>query len=290
MDITHILAELGVVNPLAVTPFLSDEDGEPYDVWRVETEEGTFVLKKTTSRETAVYETFLAAVPSVAPVLLRSQSRDGADYLMMTYVAGRNLRRCDRASLVAALDALITLQDAFWERRELQNVGYGFEESLPKRQMRGQYLKDEKLEAVYGAYLTQYATLPQTLCHDDLLPFNVLISEGGATLLDWEYGGILPYPTSLARLIAHGEEEENAFFYIKEEDKAFAIDYYYEKLIARKGIAYVDYRRTVDLFLFYETCEWVMLGNRYGNTDSERFRRYREKAKALADTCLGADH
>ena len=117
------------------------------------------------------------------------------------------------------------------------------------------------------------------MCHDDLLPFNVLVNGNKATIIDWEYAGILPYPTSLVRLIAHGREEEDAFFYMTEADKSFAIDYYYEHLVKSKGISYEDYRRSVDYFLLYEYCEWIMLGNKYADEDIPRAREYLAKAK-----------
>lgn len=45
-------------------------------------------------------------------------------------------------------------------------------------------------------------------------PSMCFCSGDRAVLIDWEYALILPYPTSLARLIAHGEEDENAFFHM----------------------------------------------------------------------------
>ena len=141
-------------------------------------------------------------------------------------------------------------------------------------------MNDSLLEQAYGGFLELYESLPRTLCHDDLLPFNVLVNGNKATIIDWEHAGILPYPTSLVRLIAHGREEEDAFFYMTEADKAFAIDYYYEHLVKSKGISYEDYRRTVDYFLLYEYCEWIMLGSKYPDEDIPRAREYLAIAKA----------
>ncbi len=128
----------------------------------------------------------------------------------------------------------------------------------------------------------QESSIPRTLCHDDLLPFNVLIAKGKAAIIDWEYAGILPYPTSLARLIAHGEEDGKAFFHMKQADKDYAIEYFFEHLLKDKGINYDDYLRTMDYFLLFEYCEWIMLGNKYNDTKSERFKAYLIKAKDLA--------
>ena len=100
-----------------------------------------------------------------------------------------------------------------------------------------------------------------------------------AVLIAWEYALILPYPTSQARLIAHGEEDENAFFHMTQLDREFATQYYFEHFIREKGIEYPEYRRTLDYFLLYEYCEWVAIGVKYGETNTERYRMYYAKAK-----------
>lgn len=270
LRVSGILAQMGYAGAEA-EPFRNAEDGSNYEVWKVVLDGKVCVLKKAKSRELAVYETFFREAVPGAPRLLKT----AGDYFLMEYAAGEDLCRCTREKLTKALDALIALQDRYWAYEEAQT----FMDSLPGRENRGRYLKDPELEGAYAGYLSLYRSLPRTLCHDDLLPFNVLIAEEGATIIDWETAGILPYPTSLARLIAHGAEEEDAFFYLKEADRAFAIDYYYENLVKNKGITYEDYRHALDYFLLYEYCEWIMLGNRYPDADMGRYRQYLAKAR-----------
>ena len=118
-----------------------------------------------------------------------------------------------------------------------------------------------------------------------MLPFNAIYNEENniTYIIDWEESGILPYLNSFARFISHFEEEEGAFFYMKDEDKAFAIDYYYDYLIKAKGITYQDYRMHLNLFMLYEFCEWIMLGNKYKDADRVRFDKYKKKAHELID-------
>lgn len=91
-------------------------------------------------------------------------------------------------------------------------------------------------------------------------PSMCFCSGDRAVLIDWEYALILPYSTSLARLIAHGEEDENAFFHMTQLDREFAIQSYFEHFIREKAIEYPEYRWTLDYFLLYEYCEWVAIG------------------------------
>lgn len=288
MEVNEILERLGISDSdvLAIRRFQREEDGTDYDVWQVSTAEKDYVLKQAKEYEAEVYQTFLCHAPQSTPRLYAQADMNGKTYLLMEYVPGEDLRHCTREKLVPALDALIALQERFWQSPCYASAGYSFEESLRQRRRRGTYLHDSVLQQAYSSFLEQYARLPRTLCHDDLLPFNVLIREGRAVIIDWECAGMLPYPTALARLIAHGTQEDDAFFYMTDKDRSFAIEYYYDRMLRRKGIAYDGYRRALEYFFLYEYCEWVMIGEKYGDTDSARYRHYLRLAKQQAEKCL----
>lgn len=279
MNIGEIITKMGFGNQAVITAFKHEDDDSDYAVWKIEDGNVIRVLKKTSKQELDIYDTFLSFAKLGVPCFYKSIEYDGELFILMEYLDGNNLQKCDRKSLTAVLDALIYLQNMYWEKRELEGIGHGFEASLPGRQKRGKYLNDAELEQAYEKYLQIYSNIPRTLCHDDLLPFNVICTNEHAVIIDWEYAGILPYPTSLARLLAHCEEDESAFFYMKQEDKEYAIEYYFEHLLKEKGIDYSDYRKTLDYFLLYEYCEWIMLGVEYNDTENERFKKYYAKAK-----------
>lgn len=260
--------------------FKSVEDGAEYEVWLICDSDKKYVLKKAKAYELDLYLTFFKDEVEGVPRFEGACKIDGVDYFLMEYVSGKDICCCDRSSLIKVLDALISIQEAFWADSEHKDCGFSFERSLVGRTDRGKYLGEEIFERVYNDFLEEYKRLPRTLCHDDLLPFNVIVSDDKAYLIDWEYGGILPYPASLARLLAHGEEKDGAMFYIKDSDRQFAIDYYYEKLIKSKNISYSEYRKTMDLFLFYEYCEWIMLGNKYEDASPDLTEKYVNLAKA----------
>lgn len=285
MEIEKILERMGVFGA-EISVFKNEEDGEEYAVWKVSTAENTFVLKKAKEFELEIYDKFLSTENDFAPKLYKTEHTENGDYLLMEFVPGKTLMKCGREQLVFALDAVISMQKRFWQNGKLGFSGCSFEKSLEGRINRGKYLNDPELEKTYEKFLEVYKTLPRTLCHDDLLPFNIIASEKRAVIIDWEAGGVLPYLTSFARLIAHYDENEDAFFYMKNEDREFAVRYYYENLPRKMGISFADYKKALDYFLFYEYCEWIMLGNKYGGTDSERFEKYlalaKEKARELA--------
>lgn len=281
MKIRSILSNLPCISSpytAVIEPFLSVEDGAEYDVWQICDEGQKYVLKKAKEYELWIYSHFFCEGIKGVPRFLESVTVDNANYFLMEYISGKDICKCNRHDLILTLDALILIQDAYWGNKEPSNGGYSFDESMKRRINRLNYLGDDQLERFYKEFLDEYRHIPRTLCHDDLLPFNVLVSFDGACLIDWELGGILPYPVSLARLIAHCEECDGAPFYMSGEDKEFAVEYYFEKLVKKKGIDYTDYRHSLDLFLLYEYCEWIMLGNKYDDADMDMFDKYVKKA------------
>lgn len=279
--VRRILNEIGIADEgLKLEQFRSEEDGSLYRVWKITQGDNIFVLKKAKENEAQIMRTYLSDGHSFAPRCLGSVDRDNENWLLLEYIPGNDLMRCDLERLKLVLDSLISMQKQFWQYSDMDN---SFDRALTQRKTRINYLQNPRLEHAYRTYLEDFETISRTLCHDDLLPFNVIINDTHAVFIDWEIGGILPYPASLARLIAHGREFEDAFFYMKDTDKVFAIDYYFENLVKGRGITYESYRRSMDLALFYEYCEWVYVGNKYGNTDTERFREYSALALKQAE-------
>ena len=269
-----------------VTQLKHEEDGEPYQVWRIDTDNAKYILKEAKGMEAEICQSILAVVQESVPALYQIINVDEKIYLLMEYIEGENLCKCNRTKLTHALDALISLQRKTWEGHALAHGKNIFENDLLHRQNRGKYLNDSLLEEAYEKFLKVYQCVPKALCHDDLLPFNILATSQEAFLIDWESGGVLPYPTSFARLIAHTEEDVNAFFYMTKADKSFAIDYYYDHLLKEKGISYIDWQNTLEYFLFYEYCEWVFVGNKYNATDGEYYKKYLPIAKRQAAKIL----
>ena len=267
-EINCILESMGQSAAGSAAPFRSAEDHTPYSVWKLETDMGTRVLKKISPEEQAVYEAFFPGGGGAVPEIYGFSQ----GYMLIEYISGQTLSRCTRPFLIRALDALIEIQRLYWQNTALSDVGYGFSKSYPNREKRLPYMED--LGSCYQAYLEIFRSIPRTLCNDDMLPFNVLVNDHRAVILDWEYGGILPYPCSLARLLAYGEESEGALFYMTREDQRFAVDYYYENLIRHKGISYEDYLHTMKLFFYKEYSEWIYCANSSGDRSGEYYIKY----------------
>lgn len=172
--VEEILKQMGCDTPLSVTQFLCQEDGEPYRVWKVQLANGTFVLKEAKEYEHELYLKFFKEPRAYHPALYHSCILDGKTYLLMEYIPGQDLQKCSRPSLIRALDSLIAMQQDYWNDENAANIGLTFDQSLENRRNRRDYLLDPQLEAAYDLFLEEYASIPKALCHDDLLPFNVI--------------------------------------------------------------------------------------------------------------------
>lgn len=278
-QIKNIITALGMDLRLeSAEAFRAEEDGNAYQVWKLKTDRGTMVLKKTTPMERAVYETFFRE-GGPGPEVYAFGTYEGNVYMLMEFFPGSSMSRCTRRRLIRTLDALIESQRKWWGDELHADVGYGFHASFPNRCKRLEYLGE--LKPAYQAYLDAFAQLPRTLCNDDLLPFNVLADEDRAVIIDWEYAGILPYPCALARFLAFGEEE-GELFRMSDEDRRFALDYYYENLVRGQGICRKEFDRTMELFFFKEYSEWVYCAALSGDYEMEYYQKYGEKARILA--------
>lgn len=279
--INEILKLMNINNIKEIIQFNNYEDDSKYDVWKVITNTNMYVLKKAKKYELSIYNNFLNKLEYGVPKLYSSINYNNEDYILIEYIEGNVLNKCDRISLIKAVDTLIYIQDYYWEKSEYDNIGFTYDKSIEGRIKRKEYLHDNELEKAYDIYLNIYSKLPKTLCHDDLLPFNV-ISDNTATIIDWEYAGFLPYLSPISRLIAHSGDN-GEFFYMKSEDKKYVIDYYYNNFVSHKGINYNDYIKSLNYFILYEYTEWIMLGNKYDSVDKTRYNMYKIKAKELIE-------
>ena len=255
----------------AIRQMAYEEGGGSYSAWRITDGQDAFLLKAASTNELAVYHR-LGNICDALPRSFGAAPYRDKTYILLEFVAGRNLMRCERGDLIRVLDAMIELQDAYWGTNK--RIGRSVSCTLPRLRRRRKYLPEPELRAAFDRFLAVYPTLPRTLCHDDLLPFNLIVSDSRTVFIDWEEAGILPYPAMLARLLAHGSVHGETPFYMTEADKTFAEDYYYDRFIARKGIPRDEYAQAMALFRFFELTEWVYVYRKAGRKPDALFEFY----------------
>ena len=275
----RIASRIRPLSSAAVSRMAYEEGGGFYSAWKLEDGGEAYLLKAAGENELSVYRRLQNRIAAL-PRFYGSTVYRGKTYILLEFVKGRSLMRCERGDLVRALDAMIALQDAFWDTSK--RIGRSVSRTLPRLQKRRAYLPEPELRAAYDRFLALYPALPRTLCHDDLLPFNLIVGDGRTVFIDWEEAGVLPYPCMLARLLAHGNEHGETPFYMTAEDKAFVLSYYYERLPKGRGISRADYDSAMALFRFFELTEWVYVYRKYQKKPDDLYEFYLAQAKSTA--------
>ena len=93
--------------------------------------------------------------------------------------------------------------------------------------------KEPEIAAAYNRFLERQKSCPRTLCNGDFLQFNGILHEGRVYMIDWGFGGIMPYALDIARLIAHGSEKQEAGgfpFYMDDDLRKAFVQAQYERL------------------------------------------------------------
>lgn len=264
-------------DPVDVSQIPYEECDGFYSVWKINDARGSYLLKRTASEtELAIYRKLRNRIDAL-PTFYGATEYRGKPYLLLEFVEGHNLMHATRNDLGRVLDAMIRMQDRFWGSR--QRIGEPFSAALQSCLNRKAYLSETVLIDAFTRFEAMYRTLPRTLCHNDFLPFNVIVGTERTAFIDWEYGGILPYPAMLARLLAHASERGETPFFMTQQDRDFAIETYYDRLIHKKGISRADYLAAMNAFLFYESLEWVYV-----------YRKYNKPPDALYDFALRQSH
>ena len=276
--VLHIASRmLDFSDPVDVSQIPYEECDGFYSVWKITDARGSYLLKRTASEtELAIYRKLRNRIDAL-PTFYGATEYRGKPYLLLEFVEGHNLMQATRNDLGRVLDAMIRMQDMFWGSK--QRVGEPFPAALQSCLNRKAYLKETVLIDAFTRFEAMYRALPRTLCHNDFLPFNVIVGTERTAFIDWEYCGILPYPVMLARLLAHTSEHGETPFFMTQQDRDFAIETYYDRLIRKKGISRADYLAAMNAFLFYESLEWVYV-----------YRKYNKPPDALYDFALRQSH
>ena len=132
MELQKIIDLIDVVSipkDAKITQFKNKEDDEPYQVWRIDVDNTKYVLKEAKEREKEIYQSILFKVKESVPSLYQIITIDEKTYLLMEYIEGDDLCKCNRVKLKNVLDALISLQQKTWKIQEIDQCEYSFEKS-----------------------------------------------------------------------------------------------------------------------------------------------------------------
>ena len=211
------------------------------------------MLKKADKREVSNYEKYLKQKDFCVPEFY-GRWDDGADiWIMLESIEGNDLRDMTDELAKAAAKSIVQIQNAFWNHPDRER----FEVYLERISRRLACIKDEpEIGEAYGLFFERQKICPRTLSNGDFLEFNVIDKNGQVFIIDWGFGGIMPYSLDLARFIAHATEDRATFpFYMNDEQKRLFLNTVYENLVEK--LDYEQYLYDIKLAVLNEYVEFI---------------------------------
>lgn len=237
-----------------------EADVREYDVYRVRMSSGKKILKMTEAREAFNYEKYLSCGKYAVPGFF-GKWEDGEDvWILIEDISGEDLRDMTEEQAIQAAECLSQIQNAFWQEAgefEEKKTDDRFEVYWKRILRRAASVAEHPvLRKAYQMFLDRQLECPRTLSNGDFLQFNVVHSGDKVTVLDWGFGGIMPYSLDIARFVAHATENRCTFpFYMSDGMKKVFIDKMYERLDKKPD--YKQYLTDIKLAVLNEYIEFV---------------------------------
>ena len=259
------------------------DEHKRYEVFRIVHPRGTFVLKRFNkperfAAEKAILERFSPDLP--VPRLIGFSG----DSMVMEFIEGNDLKEMTDGSVSRAAASVAEIMNAFLP-------GSGYDRTVAEKEIayRAKGLAclegEPLLHRAYTLFLDRMKEMPLTLANGDLVPINCIDDGKRVYLIDWEYGGFMPYALDVGRFLAHSGEHAVYPYRMNDTQKTLFCDRIYEALHEKPDRSV--FNRDVRLAVFDE---WIMVLQFYFRDPSvpkdETFFVYSENAKALAKDLL----
>jgi len=282
IDILHRITDEKVIRIYQVCERFGqlEKDFRRYDVYLIETKLGRKVLKCVNEKEVKNYEKYLSKYKISVPKYYGKTVDGNKTWILIEYIYGDDLRNMTDELAIAAAKSLSEIQNTCWIRKDKElRDGKRFDEYLKRINKRFQYIKDENLIGdAYSIFLNRQIECPKTLANGDFLQFNVVCKQGEVFVIDWGFGGIMPYSLDIARFIAHATENKETFpFYMNDKQKNIFIKDIYSQL--KNKPLYSQYIYDIKLAVLNEYVEFI-------EADEDENGWYYKSALKLADDII----
>ena len=129
-----------------------------------------------------------------------------------------------------AAETLSKIQSYFWtpsmDKAPENEVEQRFVEYWKRVLRRASSVVDDPiLRKAYQMFLDRQLICPCTMSNGDFLQWNVIYDGENVVMIDWGFGGMMPYSLDIARFLAHATETRSAFpFYMNNAQKELFLD------------------------------------------------------------------
>ena len=238
-----------------------EDDVRYYDAYAITTSSGSKILKKTQCQEVSNYERFLKNNLFSVPTYYGKWVIDNDYWILIENVTGTDLRDMTDELALAAADSIVEIQNAYWmddkEAFSKNRADDRFDTYWKRINKRYDFIKNDSIIGeAYSIFLKHQLTCPRTLSNGDFLEFNVLSQDNCVFIIDWGFGGIMPYSLDIARFIAHATVDRATFpFYMSDNQKELFVERVYEKLVSKPE--HSQYIYDIKLAILNEYVEFV---------------------------------
>lgn len=234
-------------------------------------------------QRSAIYAQYLSKGEFHVPQYVGMRQAEDADWICMKYVEGNDMRDMTDETTEKAAETLSKIQSYFWtpsmDKAPENEVEQRFVEYWKRVLRRASSVADDPiLRKVYQMFLDRQLTCPCTMSNGDFLQWNVIYDGENVVMIDWGFGGMMPYSLDIARFLAHATETRSTFpFYMNDAQKELFLDRMYEAL--KTKISREQFNLDVKLATLNEYIEFV-------EAEEDEDGWYLEHAQALAEELL----
>ena len=245
------------------------DEGKCYNTYKLVSGGRAFVLKRYSDPEDRDAEVKHYSLLAGLPVPKLLGAAEGC--ILMDFVEGDDLKEPTDEGIRAAAESLTAVMNAYPMGRGYDTERY--ERYLRRLERRAECLADEpELARAFAVFYKRQKEIPLTLSNSDLLPINILYNGKKATIIDWEFGGFMPYALDIARFIAHCTEDGSVTcFRMSREQKRMFLDLVYSGLEAKperevfeRDILLAPFNECVEILEYYLNDATAERGNVFG--------------------------
>lgn len=200
-----------------------------YDVFKIVYPGGAAILKlydeapEAYECEKEIYQTFPEGTP-VPRVIGFSEG-----FMLSEFIPGDDLKEVTDETAAAVGRSVAEIMNAFPLNKEYDRTEA--DKLLVRRKERAEFLQNEPLlKEAYAVYLARLKNMPLTMENGDFLPINCIYNGDRVYIIDWEFGGFLPYAIDIARFMAHAGESDEYTYRMTDRQKQVFMDTIYENL------------------------------------------------------------
>lgn len=266
----------------------SQEIERVYSVYCVTCSRQQYVLKKTNEQEVEIYAKYLEGHSFKVPQFYGATKIEEQVWILTEYIEGTDGKRFNQEIASHLAKNLSDIMNVYWVERDFGTIPSEerFNRYWKRINQRKECLAEYPvLNQAYDVFLERQKTCPRTLCNGDLMQVNMIWNQKDVYLIDWAFGGYMPYALEVARVISHGTDTDFAYYMTDELREQFTREVYQN--LTQTQLSFEEFYQDVKLACLNENIEFLEY---YFNHPEEQRDRYFEfdfnRATMLANDIL----